>query len=274
MKIIRKILLISIIVILTQSCSHRIINHNFNVDCSNTQKEIVQRKQLFKNLSNKEIQRRQNISLPSISKLDDESVISIIYNALKNSPKDAEYILVDLRNYKAVDLINIIFSSESEFTLSPYLFTSKYSQGFFSMINFNQSSITILPPEVLKIFKPEKIFRPDLVDKEIIINASNSNSIFGNLKFAPNFKFSLIADNIKKPIRLDLREASNMQFNLNRKWIMPVYSLENSNTDLGKVTTAYIKYINNTNSKLYLQKFYKSQDKCYVDNNLRFNIIN
>ena len=269
----KKILFIFLIVVV-QSCSNRIANHNFAIDCSKSENEINKRQQLFKPLLAKEIKRRQSISLPSVSKLSDESVVSQIFNSIKNTPKDAEYILVDLRYYKAVDLINIIFSSESDFTLTPYLFTSKYSQGFFSMINFNNSAITILPPQVLKIFKPEKIFRPDLVGKEIIINASNSNSIFGNLKFAPNFQFSLLADNIKKPIRLDLREASNMQFNLNRKWIMPVYSLENSSTDLGKVTTAFIKYINNKNSKLYLQKFYKSQDKCYIDNNLRFNIIN
>lgn len=273
MILLRKIFFIFIIAT-CQSCSYKISNKNYVADCSNSLDEVNKRRQLFKNLSSKEIQRRKLISLPSISKFSDESVISQIFNSIKNTPKDADYILVDLRYYKAVDLINIVFSSESDFTLTPYLFTSKYSQGFFSLVNFNNSSITFLPPQVLKIFKPEKLFRPDLVGKEIIINASNANSIFGNLKFSPNFQFSLLADNIKKPIRLDLREASNMQFNLNRKWIMPVYSLENSNTDLGKITTAFIKYINNKNSKLYLQKFYKSQDKCYIDNNLRFNIIN
>ncbi|MFM7557942.1 MAG: hypothetical protein ACKO46_05205 [Alphaproteobacteria bacterium] len=273
MILVKKIFFIFIILAL-QSCSYKISNNNFVTDCLNTSTEVSKRHQLFKNLSTKEIQRRKSISLPSVSKLSDESVVSHIFNSIKNTPKDAEYILVDLRYYRAVDLINIVFSTESDFTLTPYLFTSKYSQGFFSLINFNNSSITFLPPQVLKIFKPEKIFRPDLVGKEIIINASNANSIFGNLKFSPNFQFSILADNVTKPIRLDLREASNMQFNLNRKWIMQVYSLENSNTDLGKVTTGFIKYINNKNSKLYLQKFYKTQDKCYVDNNLRFNIIN
>lgn len=272
MILIKRILFLFAIINL-QSCANKVINQNFNYDCINTESEISKRKQLFNPLSANEIKRRQSVDLPSVSKLTDESVVSHIYNSIKKAPKDAEFILVDLRYYKTVDLINIIFSNESDFTLTPYLFTSKFSQGFFSMFNFNNSAITILPPQVLKIFKPEKIFRPDLVDKEIIINANNSNSVFGNLKFAANFKFSLLADNIKKPIRLDLREASNMQFNLNRKWIMPVYSLENSSTDRGKVTTAFIKYINNKNSKIYLQKFYKSQDKCYIDNNIKFNII-
>ncbi|MFM7702238.1 MAG: hypothetical protein ACKO6C_02090, partial [Alphaproteobacteria bacterium] len=111
MILVKKIFLIFIILAL-QSCSYKISNNNFVTDCLNTSTEVSKRHQLFKNLSTKEIQRRKSISLPSVSKLSDESVVSHIFNSIKNTPKDAEYILVDLRYYRAVDLINIVFSTE------------------------------------------------------------------------------------------------------------------------------------------------------------------
>ena len=252
--------------LLIQSCSFNNLGDRFKTtDCNNSRQEIESRLKLFKELSKKEIKLRHNIKLPSVSSLEDESVFSKIINAIKNAPKDSKYIAVDLRGYKDVDLTNIMISNESDFTLTPYLYSSKYSQGFFSLININDSSITIAPPEVFKVFKPQKIYRPDLIQSEIVLNVSNSETIFGNMKFSKDIKFSLIADNIKKPYRLDLREASNMQFNLNRKWIMPVYSLENSTIEQSKFTTAFIQFINNKNSTISLKKFYKSIDKCYLD---------
>ena len=59
-----------------------------------------------------------------------------------------------------------------------------------------------------------------------------------------------------------------MQFNLNRKWIMPVYSLENSTTEHSKITTAFIQFVNNKNSQISLQKFYKSIAKCYAEDDI------
>jgi len=262
----KKLLPIICFTLAIQSCSFNQFNESLNkTDCNNTKQEIQTRLNLFKPLSPKELKTRHNIKLHSISRLEDESVFSKIINAIKNSPKNSPYIVVDLRGYKDVDLTNIMISNESDFTLTPYLYSSKYSQGFFSLININESSITIAPPEVFKTFKPQKIYRPDLVESEIIINVSNSESLFGNMKFSKDIKFSLIANNVKKPYRLDLREASNMQFNLNRKWIMPVYSLENSSIDNSKITTAFIQFINNKNSQISLKKFYKSVGKCYVD---------
>jgi len=252
--------------LLIQSCSFNDLNDSLKkTNCSNSNQEIINRQNLFPQITNKELKRRSTIKLPSLSELDKDSVFSKIVNAIKNSPKNSKYIAVDLRGYKDVDLTNIMFSNESDFTLTPYLYSSKYSQGFFSLININESSITIAPPEVFKAFKPQKIYRPDLVDSEIVINSSNAETIFGNMKFSKDIKFSLIADNIKKPYRLDLREASNMQFNLNRKWIMPVYSLENSTIEHSKITTAFIQFINNKNSQISLKKFYKSIDKCYIE---------
>ena len=248
-------------------------NQYLEYNCQETLNEYNLRHNLFKKLDDNEIKRRQKIKIPAISRLEDNSVFSQIVENIKNAPKDAKFIPIDLRYYKDVDLTNIIISNESDFTLLPYLYSSKYSQGFFSIININQNSISIYPPEVLKFFKPQKIYRPDLAKSEIIINVSHANSIFGNMKFSKDIHFSLIANNITKPFRLDLREASNMQFNLNRKWIMPLYSLENSVTEDNKITTAYIKYVNNSNAKIRVTKFYKSETKCYTDDNNKFNII-
>jgi len=263
----KKLLPILCFSLLIQSCSLNHLNDSLkNTDCNNTKQEIQTRLKLFKSLSNQELKNRRNVKIPSVSRLEDESVFSKIINAIKNSPKNSPYIAVDLRGYKDVDLTNIMISNESDFTLTPYLYSSKYSQGFFSLININESSITIAPPEVLQAFKPQKIYRPDLAESEIVLNVSDSESVFGNMKFSKDIKFSLIANNIKKPYRLDLREASNMQFNLNRQWIMPVYSLENSTIEYSKITTAFIQFINNKNSQISLRKFYKSIGKCYIEN--------
>jgi hypothetical protein len=271
-----KIFIIIFITIISSSCSlniSRLDKIALKTDCNESSKQIALRKNLFSPLDQKEINRRKKINLPSISQLDEESSISIIATAIRSTPKDSKFIKVDLRYYNDVDLTNIIFANESDFSLKPYLFTSKYSQGFFSLINFNEKFITILPPEIKKIFSTQKIYRPDLINSEIVINASNSKVIFGNLKFSKNIKFSLIADSVKDPLKLDLREASNMQFNLNRKWIMPVYSVGNSRVEKSKITTAYVMHIDNQNSLVSLDKFYKSVDRCYVNNDNKFKII-
>ncbi len=268
------ILTLLLVSLILSSCVSLQFNKiNKETDCLRSKFEIQSRSQLFPELSKHEIARRQKIKLPSVSTLDKDSVVSRIVASIRNASKNSQFIVVDLRYYKDVDLTNIIISNESEFTLIPYLFTSKYSQGFFSLINFNEDAITVSPPEIFKAFNTEKIYRPDLINSEIVINVNNSESIFGNMKFSSNIKFSLLADNIAKPFRLDLREASNMQFNLNRKWIMSVYSLENSTSLHNKITTAFIKYTNNINSNVKISKFYKSNIKCYLDEDNKFNII-
>ena len=161
----KKLLSILCITFLIQSCSFNHLNDSIkNTDCKNTKQEIQSRLNLFKGLSSQELKNRRNVKIPSLSSLEDESVFSKIINAIKNSPKNSKYIIVDLRGYKDVDLTNIMISNESDFTLTPYLYSSKYSQGFFSLININESSITMSPPEVFKVFKPQKIYRPDLAE--------------------------------------------------------------------------------------------------------------
>jgi hypothetical protein len=253
-------------VIFLSSCSIFTIEKN-NFDCQEIDHEIELKKSLFKKLSKKELNKRSKIEVPTVSSLDKLSVFSEIVNAIKNAKANQEFIAVDLRGYKKVDLGNIVIANSSPTLLHQYLRTSKFSQGFFALININSKSIDIYPPEVNKIFKKEKIKRGDLEDLEIIINVSNSEYIDGNMKFSSGQKFSLIADNILKPYRLDLREASNMQFNLNKKWIMNLYSIENNKLEGGKITTGLFKYINNKNSKILIHKFDNSFAYCYKDIN-------
>jgi hypothetical protein len=155
--------------------------------------------------------------------------------------------------------------------LNNYLLTSKFSQGYFALINVNDKGITIIPPEVFKAFEKIQINRTDLKDVEFVINANNSEDLFGNLKFSERQKFSLFADNIAQPVRLDLREASNMQFNLNKKWIMPVYTIKNTYIKESKISTVHMHYVDNNNSQIYNKKFAKSSASCYFsDSDMKF----
>ncbi len=260
-----KILIVSTLIFLS-SCSIFSIEKN-NFDCQEVDREIELKRSLFKKLTNKELNQRSKIEVPTVSPLNKLSVFSEIVKEVKNAKKNQKFIAVDLRGYKKVDLGNIVISNSSPTLLYKHLKTSKFSQGFFALININSKSINIYPPEINKIFKKEKIKRGDLEDLEIIINVSNSEHIDGNMKFSLGQKFSLIADNISKPYRLDLREASNMQFNLNRKWIMNLYSIENNKLEGGKITTGLFKYINNKNSKILIHKFDNSSAYCYKDSN-------
>ena len=116
------------------------------------------------------------------------------------------------------------------------------------MINFGKDGVTIMAPPSQNQFKRKKIARKDLFGAELVINVSNSNSVHGNMKFSKNQKVSIIADNVKNPYRLDVREASNMQHNFNDKWIMSLYGIEGSNLDGGKDTTGLFKFVNNKNT--------------------------
>ena len=82
--------------LLIQSCSFNNLGDRFKAtDCNSSKQEIDSRLKLFKELSKKELKIRHNIKLPSVSSLEDESVFSRIVNAIKNTPKDSKYIVVD-----------------------------------------------------------------------------------------------------------------------------------------------------------------------------------
>ncbi len=251
-----------------QSCQFfKANNVKLKYDCDEIFTEANQRYSLFEELNKKEINNRQKLSVPTVSSLEELSVFSKIIEAIKNSKINSKFIPVDLRYYKNVELGNIVVSNITPALLSTYLKTSKFSQGYFALVNINKKSVKYLPQKINKIFSEGEINRQDLADSEIVINVSNSNRIFGNMKFASNQQISIIADNIKEPYRLDLRESSNMQFNLDKKWIMSFYSFENSFLKNGKITTGFFKFINNKNSQVKLQKFTRSIGKCYIDNN-------
>lgn len=228
---------------------------------------IKERANLFAPLSKKEIAIRKRIKLDSIMPLDKPSVIAEIIKAINSAPLNAKFITVDLRYYREVDLTNIVFASEPDSSLSSYLLTSKYSQGYFTLFNFGPNNISVFPPEIFQAFKNFKINRPDLREAEVVINTNNVRNLFGNLKFAYQRKFSLFSDNIAEPVRLDLREASNMQFNLNDKWIMPVYSLKGTYLKESKISTVQMHYVNNKDSVINNKKFAKSDVSCYLSSN-------
>jgi len=270
-----KILTLITLLLTSQSCVRKkISSQDFIAKCQDYKSQTRQYLALFNKINYKELKIRNKTKVPSVSKPEELSVVSKIADAIKNAPKDSKYIAVDLRSYQDVDLTNIIIAKESDFTLTPYLYTSKYSQGYFSLININENSITITPPEALKTFKPYKIYRPDLKDSEIIINVSDSETIFGNLKFASETKISIIAENIKNPFRLDLREASEMQSNLKKRWTMPLYDIKNSTIVNSKITTGRINVINNDNANISVKKFKNSIIACYSDVSNQIKIIN
>ncbi len=225
---------------------------------------LKERVNLFLPLSKKEIAIRKKIKLDSLMPLDKPSAVAEIIKAINAAPLNAKFIVVDLRYYKEVDLTNIIFASESDNNLSSYLLTSKYSQGYFTLFNFGPNHISVFPPEIFQAFKTFKINRPDLREAEIVINVNNARNLFGNLKFSYQRKFSLFSDNIFEPVRLDLREASNMQFNLNNKWIMPVYSLQGTHIKESKISTVQMYYVDNKDAILNNKKFTKSDASCYL----------
>ncbi|MFT5703966.1 MAG: hypothetical protein ACJAZX_000241 [Rickettsiales bacterium] len=259
-----KILAIFLVLII-QSCVSLPLEHK-NIDCSRIDAELDIRYSLFSELSAKEIASRKEISLPNYSELGKDSVLSKIIDAVLEAPNNSKIVPVDLRYYKIVGLGNIIISNSEDSGLDLTLQTSKYAQGFFALINFSENFITIAPPPKSEFWNQQIIAQKNLNGAEILINVSDSKRIYSNMKFAPNQKISIIADRIIEPYRLDLRELSNMQHNLNNKWIMPLYSLEGSSMNGGKVTTGLFEFVNNKNTKMInLHKFYKSKGICYKD---------
>lgn len=248
-----------------QSCSFLNLGIKEPGNCSDTKNELHQRYHLFKNLSAEEIKKRKNTKIPTVSALNELSVFSKMVSAVKKAKPNAKFIPVDLRYYKDVSLGEIMLSNSSQFFLKTFLKTSKYSQGYFAVMNFNHDKITIIPPEVKKVFETTEINRPDLAEAEIVINVSDAKHIGGNMKFSPEQHISIIADRISDPYRLDLRESSNLQTYLDQKWIMSVYSIENSTLDGGKKTTGFFRFVNNKNAKIYLDKFDNSDTQCYSD---------
>ncbi len=258
----KKIRLTIIAVILFASSSCAIIDRmESKADCSLIDEELNARYSLFDKLSNQEIKKRQSIKIPTISALDQVSVFSKIFEAVQNASQDAKMIPVDLRYYDEVALGNIIISNMTESSLEEAVQMSKYSQGFFALLNFGLKDVTIFPPLTNKIFEKQTLERPDLANSEIVINVSDSGNIIANMKFSDFQKVSIIADRIKEPYRMDLRESRVMR----QRWIMPVYSIENSVLNGGKDTAGNIRFVNNKNAKINLDKFDRSSVACYKD---------
>jgi hypothetical protein len=269
-KTIKIIFNIIFLVLFLTSCSIWQKKNLPQINCSDTTL-INERKNLFPPLNKKEIAIRKKTKLDAILPLDQASIISEIIKAINATPLNAKFIPIDLRYYKEVYLTNIIFSSESAVNLNHYLLTSKYSQGYFTLFNFGSNDINIFPPKTFQAFKSFTINRPDLREAEIVINANNVRSLFGNLKFSSQHKFSIFSDNIFEPVRLDLREASDAQFNLNNQWIMPVYSIKNTQLKDSKISTVQMYYVDNKNSIINNKKFTKSNVSCYLSSSdMRF----
>ena len=228
---------------------------------------IKERENLFTTLSKKEIAIRKKIKLDSLMPLNKPSVVAKIIEAINSAPLNAKFIAIDLRYYKEVDLTNIIFANESDSNLNSYLLNSKYSQGYFTLFNFGPNNISVFSPEIFQAFKNFKINRPDLREAEVVINTNNAQSLFGNLKFASQRKFSLFSDNIYEAVRLDLREASSMQFNSDAKWLMPVYSFQGTHLKQSKISTVQMNYVNNKDAVINNKKFAKSDVSCYLSSN-------
>src|SRR3989338_1283723 len=272
MNLMRFVFLI-LILLAGQSCVA--IHNQFlknSVDCEKSSSELNARQDLFGKLARKEIARRKKIDLTTYSALNHPSVFSKIVEAVKNAEKNARFIPVDLRYYEHVSLGNIKITNLSQSWLDAFLKTSKYSQTFFALINFNSEKITIAPPIFDKDFERQEILRDDLAASEIVLDVSHAKRLSGNMKFSSGQKVSIIANQIKTPYRLDLREASNMQFNLDRKWIMSVYSINGSSLSGGKDTTGFFRFVNNKNAQIKLDKFNRSTVACYIDaNGAKFN---
>jgi len=251
-----------VLILILQSCnSFPDINYN----CNSSYKELSTRHNLFNKISDSERQSRSKTSLKTNSDLDKNSVLSHIVNSIKAVDRSSDIIPVDLRYYKHVFLGNIIVSNiKSDFALNLFLKTSKYSQETFSLINFGKEKITIFWPIRSKKGK-YIISRSDLQDVELLINVSGSKNIVSNMKFTKNQEISILAKNIINPFSLDLREASNHQFNTGNKWLMNVYDISNSSIKGGKDTSGYYLYVNNKNSKISIHRFDKSKVQCYFD---------
>jgi hypothetical protein len=243
----------------------------FYTDCTENDLEMSRRYDLFPKLSVKEIARRQKITAHNLGPLSDFNVVSQIISAIDVVPKNTKLIPVDLRYYHDVHLGNIIISNmKDDWDLENFLSSAKFSQGFFTVINFGAKKITAIPPshnpDQRNYFQKIEISRSDLVDAELVFNVSNAQDFHGNMKFTHKQHVSIIADNVKKPYRLDVREASNIQYYLGRKWIMSLYSIVGSHLDGGKDTGGFFKLVNNRDVRaIRLDKFSGSEVACYVD---------
>ncbi len=260
----RKIIVITAILLL-QSCA-TIPQHLRNPVCSRIDDELNLRYYLFDKLDDKEISRRQKINVPTYVS-DDISVTGELIKSIYKASRGAKIIPVDLRYYRDVGLGNLIITNyPTDQRLNLALKTTKYSQGFFVLVNFGLDGITLVTFPDDKSLKRKKIYRSDLQDVEVLMNVSDSRWIIGNMKFTPNQKFSLLADRVAMPYSLDLRENSNVQFHLGEKWIMPVYSIEENEIMGGKDTAGFFQFVNNYKTKrINITKFNDSQVMCYKD---------
>ncbi|MDA0902583.1 MAG: hypothetical protein O3B09_04150 [Proteobacteria bacterium] len=262
--------LIIIAIFFLQSCAS-FKSFDKAIDCSTIDEQISLRYSLFDELKADEIKRREAINVDFTSSLDQLSVVSLLVEQLKHSPENSNFISVDLRHYNNVSLGGIIISDiASDASLKIFQKTSKFSQGFFALINFGEDKITILPPfnlpdSMKSNFKKLVINRSDLNDAEILFNVSNVNLVNGNIKFTARRQVSIIADHVTQPYSIDIREVSNVQYRIDDRWIMPLYSISGSALVNGKITTGLFKFVNNKDVKeISLNRFDKVDVSCYA----------
>ncbi|MDA7705085.1 hypothetical protein N8772_01220 [Rickettsiales bacterium] len=206
-------------------------------------KDIYQKRvNLFPKLSQKEIKKRQNKSLPTFDNNwhDKNSAAAIIKSSIIDSiNNNKKFIEIDLRYYRSVGLGNIMFSAIADEDLSNFLYFSKFDQQFFILFNFSQDRVTIINGQKTPYDFDILYIKGNIKDKEIIFNVSNSKSVQCNIKFTPQQPiFSFLADNIKTA-PCDIREISNSLQNflynittldyIGTDWNMKLFSINGSN---------------------------------------------
>jgi hypothetical protein len=248
---------------------------------------------LFPKLSQKEIEKRKNKSLPTFDNdwNSKNSVASIIKSSIIDSINhNNKFIEIDLRYYKSVGLGNIMFSRIEDEDLSNFLYFSKFDQQFFILFNFSNDQITIVNGKETPYDFDILYIKGDAKDKEIIFNVSNSESVQCNIKFTPRRpNFSFLADNIKMA-PCDIREISNSLQNflynitsldyISGDWNMKLFSMNGSNYahngGTPKFTHGLIENIMNENvANLNMGSFkYMKIGDYYNDKGLKFRYKN
>jgi hypothetical protein len=234
----------NVIIILLLSFSSCVTIKNTSEKTYNAKiKDIYQERViLFPKLSQKEIEKRKNESLPTFNNNwnSKNSVASIIKSSIIDSiNRNNKFIAIDLRYYKSVGLGNIMFSTIKDKDLNDFLYFSKFDQQFFILFNFSKDQITIVNGKETPYDFDILYIKGNVKDKEIIFNVSNSKSVQCNIKFTPQKPiFSFLADNIKMA-PCDIREISNslQNFFYNIKsldyiggdWNMKLFSINGSN---------------------------------------------
>ena len=238
----------------------------------------------FPQLSQKEILRRKNQSLPTFNNdwSDQNSVASIIRSSIIDSiSRDKKFIEIDLRHYKSAALGNIMFSTIEDDDLDQFLYFSKFDQQFFILFNFSDDLVTIVNGDETSYDFENVYIAGDVKDKELIFNVSDTEYVQCNIKFTPHKPvFSFIANNIKKA-PCDIREISNSLQNflynistfdyVGGDWRMKLLSINESRYSFDggapKLTFGSIENVMNRNVKELKMGVFKNMNVMrYYDN--------